>query len=203
MSTALSAVAGPLIVLVRHGETEWSRTGRHTSTTDVGLTQLGRDQARRVRAALGDHPFSLVAVSPLRRARETATLAGHSDPTIDPDLAEWDYGPVEGRTTAEIAASVGHPWSAWTAAEPDPAPTEGIDALGRRADAVLARVRPHTDRGEDVLLFSHAHLLRVLAARWLGLPAVRGSGFALSAGSISVLAFEHAAPVIDRWNALP
>jgi probable phosphoglycerate mutase len=195
--------AGPSIVLVRHGETEWSRDHRHTSVTDVELTDLGREQARRVGAVLGGSRFGLVVSSPRMRALRTAALAGFDAPTVLDDLAEWAYGDIEGRTTQEISAEVGHPWSVWTARSPDPVPAESVEELGRRADAVVARLRTATDGGADVLVFSHAHFVRVLACRWVELPALAGRRLALSTGSIGTLGFEHAAPVITRWNLVP
>lgn len=194
------ASEGPGVVLVRHGETEWSRSGRHTSVTDVALTEAGRAQALRVGAALGGRPFAQVLCSPRRRARETAGLAGYPDPLIVPELAEWDYGALEGRTTAEISAEIGHPWNVWTAAAPDPLPAETADEVGRRADVVIARLR---EVDGDCLVFAHAHLLRVLAARWAGLPAAAGARLALGTGSISELGLEHGSPVIARWNMHP
>ena len=120
----LPASDGPSIVLVRHGETEWSRSGRHTSTTDVDLTDTGRRQARRIGDALRDIRFALVLCSPRRRSRQTAVLAGYDEAVVDDDLVEWDYGAIEGRTTQEISAEVGHRWRVWTAAAPDPVPDE-------------------------------------------------------------------------------
>lgn len=204
MVTAFTPASdGRSVVLVRHGETEWSRSGRHTSTTDVELTDLGREQARRVGESLAGHRFGLVLSSPRRRARDTALLAGYSDPVIVPELAEWDYGALEGRTTRDISAEIGHPWLIWTATPPDPVPAETADAAGRRADAVIARLREAAARGEDAVVFAHAHLLRILAARWMDLPAAEGQRLALSTGSISELGFEHGAPVVSRWNMHP
>jgi len=191
---------GPSIVLVRHGETEWSRSGRHTSTTDVSLTERGQQQARRIGDALSDLSFAVVMCSPRRRSRETAALAGFGDPAVDADLVEWDYGTLEGRTTPEISAEIGHPWSIWTAAAPDPVPAETADDVARRADAVIERLRATIDAGQDAAVFSHAHFLRVLAARWLRLPSAEGARFALDAGGIGELGFEHDAHVIARWN---
>jgi probable phosphoglycerate mutase len=201
---SLSPVAdGPSIVLVRHGETQWSRDHRHTSVTDVDLTDLGREQARRVGAVLDPGRFGLVVSSPRVRALHPAALAGFDAPTVLDDLTEWDYGAVEGRTTREISAELGHPWSVWTARPPDPVPAESVEELGRRADAVVARLRTATDGGADVLVFSHAHFLRVLACRWVELPAIAGRRLALSTGSVGSLGFEHDAPVITRWNVVP
>lgn len=196
----IPASDGPSIVLVRHGETQWSRSGRHTSTTDVELTLGGQEQARHVGDALRDLRFARVFSSPRRRAHDTALLAGYDDATIDDDLVEWDYGTLEGRTTAQISAQIGHPWSLWTAAPPDPTPAETAADVARRADAVIARLRDVTRAGKDAAVFSHAHFLRVLAARWVGLAATEGARLALDTGSISELGFEHDIPVISRWN---
>lgn len=200
MTRFLPASDGPSVVLVRHGETEWSRSGRHTSVTDVALTWIGQQQAHRVGEALRDIRFARVLCSPRRRARETAALAGFDDPVVDDDLAEWDYGALEGRTTREISAEIGHPWSVWTAAAPDPAPAETARDVAGRADAVIARLGETIAQGADAAVFSHAHFLRVLAARWLRLAPDEGARLALGTGSISELGFEHSAPVLARWN---
>lgn len=191
---------GPSIVLVRHGETEWSRSGRHTSTTDIGLTARGEQQAHRVGAALGEMRFAQVLCSPRRRSRETAALAGFDETSVDDDLVEWDYGALEGRTTRDVSAEIGHPWSIWTATAPDPVPAETATGVARRADAVIERLRTTVEAGQDALVFSHAHFLRVLAARWLGLPPTDGARFALDAGALSELGVEHDAHIIARWN---
>ncbi|WP_029146000.1 histidine phosphatase family protein [Microbacterium luticocti] len=191
------ASQGRCVVLVRHGETEWSRAARHTSVTDVELTDAGREQARRIGAELVGHPFAHVFSSPRRRARETAALAGFAAPTVLPELAEWDYGPAEGLTTREISERVGHPWRVWTARPPDPVPAEDVADVGRRADAVIARLH---EAGGDAVVFAHAHLLRILAARWIGVPPGDGALLALSTGTISELGYEHDAPVLCRWN---
>jgi broad specificity phosphatase PhoE len=180
--------------LVRHGETEWARLGRHTGRTDVPLTETGRDQARDLGRRLDGHPFELVLTSPLSRAADTASLAGFGDVVRqDPDLREWDYGALEGRLTAEIRAD--YPgWTIWRGPWPD---GETIDAVATRADRVIGRAR--AARG-DVLVFAHGHLLRVLAARWLDLPPASGGLFALGTATVSVLGWEHDAAVIERWN---
>jgi probable phosphoglycerate mutase len=196
----LPASSGPSVVLVRHGETAWSLSGRHTSTTDVTLTATGEQQSRRIGEALRGMHFAQVLCSPRRRSRDTAKLAGFDEVDVDPDLAEWDYGVLEGRTTREISAEIGHPWSLWTAHAPDPVPAETPADVARRADAVITRLSETTAAGQDVLVFSHAHFLRVLAARWLALPPTEGSRLALDAGSISELGFEHDARVVARWN---
>jgi len=191
------------VVLVRHGETEWSRDGLHTGTTDVDLTEAGEQQARDAGEVLRAHPFGLALTSPLGRARRTAELAGFPDAVVDADLAEWDYGPLEGRSTPDIVGKLGHPWNIWDAVAPDPLPAESADAVGARADRAIARAQSVLDGGADAVIFAHAHLLRIFAARWLGLPARDGAHFALSTGSLSELGFEHGTRVIDRWNMQP
>ena len=180
--------------LVRHGETEWARLGRHTGRTDVPLTETGREQARTLGRRLGLHAFALVLTSPLARAAETTALAGFGDAAIvDADLREWDYGALEGRLTADIR--VDYPdWSIWTGPWPE---GETVEQVGARADRVIARAR--TVDG-DVLIFGHGHLLRVLAARWLKLPPASGALFALGTASVSSLGWERETPVSETWN---
>lgn len=182
------------IVLVRHGETEWSATGKHTSHTDVPLTDAGRDAARNLGERLRPYDFALVLTSPLQRARATAELAGFGDRTQpDPDLVEWDYGEDEGRTTAEIR--VERPgWSVWDGGSPGGEP---VDAVGERADRVLRRAQ---QAGGDVALFAHGHFLRILGARWIEQPPVFGARLALSTAAICELGFERERKVITRWN---
>jgi broad specificity phosphatase PhoE len=182
--------------LVRHGETEWARLGRHTGHTDIPLTDLGREQARALEARLAGHVFSTVLSSPLSRALETARLAGFGEQveTTD-DLLEWDYGDDEGRTTLEIRGDR----PGWTIWRDGPAGGETADEVAARVDRVIARVRAEGE-GANVLVFAHGHLLRVLAARWLGLPPGRGQLFALSTATLSILGWEREAPVIERWN---
>jgi broad specificity phosphatase PhoE len=180
--------------LVRHGETEWARLGRHTGRTDVPLTETGREQARTLGRRLGRHAFGLVLTSPLARATETAALAGFGNAAIvDADLREWDYGALEGRLTADIR--VDYPdWSIWSGPWPE---GETVEQVGARAERVIARAR--TVDG-DVLIFAHGHLLRVLAARWLGLPATSGALFALGTASVSILGWERENTVVETWN---
>jgi probable phosphoglycerate mutase len=184
------------IWLARHGETEWSRNGRHTGLTDIPLTELGGSQAKALGRRLAGHRFSLVLTSPRSRATETARLAGFADLAVpDPDLAEWDYGELEGRRTDEIAAD--YPgWTIWTGPWPG---GETIDQVSARANRVLARCLA-ADVSGDTLLFGHGHMLRVLAARWLGLPGRSGSLFGLATATISVLGWERERRIIESWN---
>jgi len=180
--------------LARHGETDWSRSGQHTSRTDLPLTEIGRRQAVALGARLRDRSFALVLTSPLMRAADTARIAGFGDVlAVDDDLREWDYGEFEGRKTDEIRVQFPG-WSIWRGPWPG---GETIDQVAARADRVIARVRAIDG---DVLAFSHGHLLRVLAARWLGHEPEAGDMLALSTGSISVLGWEREEPVIERWN---
>jgi broad specificity phosphatase PhoE len=187
----------PEIVLVRHGETEWSRDGRHTGRTDVPLTEPGRREA----AALGDSlrawQFELVLASPLARAAETCRLAGLGEVALlADDLLEWDYGAYEGRKTKEIREE--HPgWTLWRDGVPG---GETAADVGARADRVVARLR---DAGGDAAVFAHGHVLRVLAARWLGLEAELGRLFALETATLSVLGYERETAVIRLWNRRP
>ena len=183
------------IVLARHGETEWSRDGRHTGTTDIPLTEEGRRQALLLRDALSEWSFELVLSSPLQRALDTRRLAGLGDAAeITEDLREWDYGDYEGVTTAEIRASRPD-WNLWRDGCPG---GEDAAAVGARADRVLARL----DGLEGaVALFAHGHVLRVLAARWLGLGPEAGALLALGTATLSVLGYERETRVIRRWNA--
>ena len=184
----------PRLVLLRHGETEWSRDGRHTGRTDVPLTPLGRRQATAAGPALARWAFAEVRTSPLGRARDTASLAGHPHATVDEDLLEWDYGAYEGVTTAEIRTD--HP--GWTVFDGDIPGGETPEQVGTRVDRVIERVRAVDG---DVLLVAHAHLLRVLAARWVGLPATGARYLDLSTASISVLAHKREQPVLFSWNS--
>ena len=191
-------------MLLRHGATEWSASGKHTGRTDVPLTSTGEHQAQLVAALIAGRTFALVLASPLRRAQETAQLAGLSHVETDADLVEWDYGGYEGLTTPQIRAILPG-WSLWrdgVAAHTDGQPGETAANVGGRADRVIARVLPVLGRG-DVALVSHGHFLRVLAARWLSLAPTGGALFALDTASVSVLGFEHGEHVIRQWNLLP
>ena len=181
------------IVLVRHGETEWSRDGRHTGRTDLPLTENGRRQAELLRGALAEWGFAQVLSSPLQRALETCRLAGLGDSaqTTD-DLREWDYGEYEGITTAQIRESRPD-WYLWR--DGCPGGEQAAD-VGRRVDRVIASL------GEgDVALFAHGHVLRVLAARWIGLEPEAGALLALGTGTLSVLGYERETRVVKRWNS--
>ncbi len=186
--------ARPRAWLIRHGETEWARDGRHTGRTDVPLTELGRSQAVAAGRKIAGQAFAAVFSSPLSRALETARIAGFGDRVeLLDDLREWDYGEDEGRTTPEIRGDRPD-WSIWGEGPRD---GETVDEVGARADRVIARVFASDG---DVLCFAHGHVLRILAARWLELPAVDGRLFALSTATVSVLGWEREAPVIQRWN---
>jgi broad specificity phosphatase PhoE len=185
---------GVRLVVVRHGATQWSRAGRHTGRSDVPLTDEGRVQAASLGRRLRPHVFARVLTSPLRRAAETCEIAGFGDRAATvPDLREWDYGQYEGRTTPEILAE--RPgWSLWRDGAPG---GESVGEVGERVDRVIGEVRA----GEgDVLAFAHAHVLRVLGARWVGLPPAGGALFTLSTATISVLGWERETATIDRWN---
>ena len=186
-------------MVVRHGQTEWSRSGQHTGVTDLPLLPEGEEQARALGAALAAWSFVEVWVSPRHRARRTAELAGLTPTRVDDGLVEVDYGGYEGRTTVEISAELGRDWSVWRDGTiPGETPGETLSAVGHRVDRLLDRVRDRLTDG-DVALVAHGHVLRVLTARWLGLPAEAGALFALAAGSYGVLGHEHARPVLSAW----
>ncbi|MEU2338609.1 histidine phosphatase family protein [Streptomyces sp. NPDC013172] len=194
------------VFLVRHGETEWSRSGRHTGWTDVPLTEHGRDEARRLEPLVRSHRIGAAFVSPLRRARETAELIGVDDARVDADLREWDYGGYEGVTTVEIQRT--RPgWFLFTdgvAPGPPDRPGESPEQVGERADRMLAKVDAAlADTEGVVLLVSHGHFLRVLTARRLGLPTSAGALFQLATGTLCRLGTEHDRPVITGWNIRP
>lgn len=180
--------------LIRHGETEWSAANRHTGRTDIPLTSIGESQAAELRHVLADRRFSSVFCSPLRRARETCRLAGYGDvANLTDDLLEWDYGIYEGRTTQDIRLDESD-WSIWTTSVPK---GESIEQVGCRAQHVIQRALMVDG---DVVLFAHAHILRVLTACWLGLQPEAGRLFVLGTASISVLGYERDTRVISRWN---
>lgn len=184
------------IVLVRHGQTEWSAAGRHTSTTDLDLTAAGRRQAAALGKALAARRFTAVFTSPRLRAQRTAHLAGLAVTGIDDDLAEWDYGRYEGLTTTQIREHRPE-WSLWRDGCPG---GESPEQVGQRLDRILARVAPLLPAG-DVALVGHGHALRVAGARWVGLPAPAGQRLRLDPATVCVLGHEHDQPVLVRWNA--
>jgi probable phosphoglycerate mutase len=185
------------IWLLRHGETEWSASGRHTGRTDVPLTAAGRRQAEALGRYLAGRRFALVLTSPLDRARETCRLAGYEAAArTSDDLCEWDYGIYEGRTTADIRVAEPE-WSIWTSPV---AEGETVDAVGVRARRVIDRA---LQADGDVALFAHAHVLRILAACWIGRAPADGRSFALATASVSVLGWERETRVIQRWNLAP
>ncbi|GAA0383178.1 histidine phosphatase family protein [Streptomyces luteireticuli] len=193
------------LLLVRHGETEWSRNGRHTSWTDKPLTARGEHQAAVLRPLLAARPVGRVLVSPLARARRTAELAGLRDAGVEPGLVEWDYGGYEGVTTAEIHRTRPDWFLFDDGVVPGPAghPGESPEEAGARADRVLARIGPWLadEGGGDVVLVGHAHFLRVLTARRLGLPPAAGALFRLDTGSVGRIGTEHGRPALVAWNA--
>ena len=188
----------PKIYLVRHGETEWSLTGRHTGRTDVPLTPRGEARAADLRLRLRPFHFDHILTSPSLRARRTCQLAGYAHlAKIDEDLHEWDYGPYEGLTTQQIHAT--NP--AWNIFR-DGSPAESPAQMSARADRVISRLR---QQGGDTLLFSSGHFLRSLAARWTNLPVSAGQSLACDPASLSILSYEHnpSDPVIKMWNECP
>jgi probable phosphoglycerate mutase len=180
--------------LVRHGETEWSRTKRHTGRTDLPLTADGEKAASSLAPLLGTVPFDLVLASPLARAWRTAELAGLT-PQAEPHAMEWDYGVYEGRTTAEIRAEDPE-WSIWDSPVPG---GESLDQVGVRADAVVARIRAQAHT--RAIVVAHSHFLRIFAARWLGQPPRLATHLLLGTAAVSVLGWDRGTPVIERWNA--
>ena len=183
--------------LMRHGETERSLSGAHTSRTDIPLTEQGRKRAEKLRDYLRGTKFDAVFVSPMKRARETCSIAGFGDVAkVDDGLKEWDYGVYEGMTTKEIQAKIPG-WSVW---KNEIVGGETVEHVGERADGVIAQALAAAPDGGKVALFAHAHILRILAARWIELDATGGSLFALGTGSVSVLGWERETRVIERWN---
>jgi probable phosphoglycerate mutase len=185
----------PEVWLARHGATEWSRDGRHTSTTDLPLLAEGEAEARRLAPALAGVEFDLVLTSPRRRSADTAALLGHPDAVADPDLVEWDYGEYEGLTTATIRETVPG-WQVWTHVSPG---GEAAEDVGARADRVVARILAGAPR--RALVVSHGHFLRVLAARWVAQPPAFGMSLLLGTGTLSVLGWERETPAIASWNS--
>ena len=186
----------PELWLFRHGETEWSLNGKHTSVTDLPLTAQGQEQARALAPVVAQHTFNLVLSSPRQRALRTAQLAGLGHAEIEQNLQEWNYGDYEGLSTPEIQAT--HPgWSVWA----DPIHNgETVDEVAARAQKVIDRCLEH---GGRCALFAHAHIFRILAAVWLQQPGVFGSRLALGTATVSVLGWERNTRVVTRWNAQP
>ena len=183
------------VYLLRHGETEWSRGGRHTSVTDLPLTENGRMAARRLQPILAKEIFEMVFTSPLRRARETCELAGLiKSATVEPDLVEWNYGEYEGLTTQEIRLARPD-WSLFRDGCPG---GESPEQVASRADRLIAKIRDTTG---NVALFAHGHIFRVIAARWIDLPVNHGERFLLDTATLSVLGYYYETPAIKTWNA--
>ena len=183
------------VFLIRHGETEWSLNGRHTGVTDLPLTENGRKLARQLAPTLAKEAFGRVFTSPMQRARETCELAGlGARAEIDPNLMEWNYGHYEGLTSKEIEAKA----PGWVLFRDGCPGGESPEDISRRVDAVIERVRATQS---DVALFAHGHVFRVLAVRWIGLPAVAGGHFFLDTATLSVLSYYRGIPAIQRWNA--
>ncbi|WP_275005165.1 histidine phosphatase family protein [Promicromonospora iranensis] len=206
----------PQLVLLRHGETEWSASGQHTGRTDIPLTPAGEEQARFAGATLAGYEFAAVYTSPLVRARRTAELAGHPDAVVDEDLAEWDYGPVDGRTSDDVSAELGREFHAFydgvrvlppSAEHGDGRPGETLEEVAERAARVVARAeetlggRAGTgDGGGNVLLVAHGHLLRVLAMVWIGVDPRLGARFELGTAAVCQLGHGHGLRTIEGWN---
>jgi broad specificity phosphatase PhoE len=182
------------VYLIRHGETEWAKNGRHTGRSDIPLTDAGREQAGFLLPIFDDVKFARILSSPLQRALETAKLAGLSPSVeLDEELLEWDYGDYEGLTTKQIRERVSD-WSIWTHLCPN---GETIGQVSQRADRVVARLRSISG---NVAIFSHGHFLRILVSRWIGLSADHGSRFLLGTSTLSILGYENEVPVIKTWN---
>ncbi|MFD6137365.1 histidine phosphatase family protein [Isoptericola sp. NPDC060257] len=202
----------PQLVLLRHGETEWSVSGQHTGRTDIALTPAGEEQARTAGRAVEGIEFSAVYTSPLERARRTAALAGHPDAVVDPDLAEWDYGPVDGRTSADVGDLLGHPFQIFDdgvrVLPPDPEhgdgrPGELLEDVAARARRFVERADATLQDGGNVLAVAHGHLLRVLATAWLGIDPRFGSRLELGTAAICQLGYGHDLRTIEGWNLPP
>ncbi|MFC0531913.1 histidine phosphatase family protein [Phytohabitans kaempferiae] len=185
------------VVLVRHGQTEWSAAHRHTSYTDIDLTPDGERQARATGQRLAGRAFVAVLSSPRKRALRTAELAGLTVSEVDGDLAEWHYGEYEGITADEIHRTRDPHWNLWTDGCPG---GESPEQVGARLDRVLAKARAAAERG-DVALVGHGHALRVAGARWVDLPPAAGGKLRLDTATLSTLGHEHGRPVIRRWNS--
>jgi probable phosphoglycerate mutase len=188
---------GPDLLLVRHGETVWTKTGQHTSRTDLPLTETGEQQALALRRRLAGWEFALVLTSPMARAKRTAELAGLPPAEVDPDLCEWDYGKYEGRTTDQIRVEAPG-WTIWRGPWPG---GETIEQVVARADRLISRIRT-LPPGATAVVVGHGHMLRVLAARWLGASPDAGRWLALGTASLSALGWERETAVVLHWNEL-
>ncbi len=187
--------SGPQIVIVRHGETEWSKNGRHTSFSEIPLTLEGERQAVALKSELSNWDFKLVLSSPRKRAQRTCELAGFKDlAETTEDLTEWNYGEYEGITTSEIRTRDPH-WTVFTSVTPG---GETPDQVAKRCDRVISRLKSFQD---DVLVFAHSHVLRVLIARWLELSPVEGRHFVIQTGTLNILSYEHQSTVLISLNA--
>ncbi|WP_263411193.1 histidine phosphatase family protein [Terriglobus tenax] len=191
----------PRLFLVRHGETEWSLSGQHTGTTDIPLTENGQAQARTVGVLLNHHNFAQVFTSPMQRARDTCTLLGYgTQAVVNPDLCEWNYGIFEGLTTPQIREQRNDPrWNIFDSEIPN---GESIEQVAARAQAVIDQVLEIAPAG-DTLLVAHGHILRILAATWLGLPPRSARLLSLVPASLSILGYEHDQRVLQTWNRTP
>jgi broad specificity phosphatase PhoE len=204
----------PQLVLLRHGETEWSASGQHTGRTDIPLTAAGEKQARYAGGALANYEFAAVYTSPLLRARRTAELAGHADAVVDEDLAEWDYGPVDGRTSHDVSVELGREFLIFddgvrvlppSAEHGEGRPGETLEDVATRAARVVAKAEETLaaradDGGGDVLLVAHGHLLRVLATVWLGVDPRLGARFELGTAAVCLLGYGHNLRTVEGWN---
>ncbi|MBA2717044.1 MAG: histidine phosphatase family protein [Propionibacteriales bacterium] len=179
--------------LIRHGETEWSRAGQHTGTSDLPLTKAGEDAARSLRPLLARTSFDLIVSSPLQRARRTAELAGVVDVQIDDDLVEWDYGEYEGLTRVQVREQRPD-WTVWTDGAPG---GESSQDVSDRVDRLIGKYR----KSGRLLLFAHGHVLRALAARWVEQTVAVGEHLALGTATVSVLGHDRGTPTIERWNS--
>jgi len=229
----LQPTSYPQLVLLRHGQTQWSATGRHTGRTDVALLPQGQQQAQAAGAALADFEFGAVYASPLQRARHTARLAGYPDPVIDENLMEWDYGPLEGRTAAEISAVLGREFQIFddgvfvlgtdvrvfddgsglggghghggAVGEVEPAMSAGekLSEVAQRAARFIETAEETLQTGQDVLAVAHGHFLRVLATVWLGLDPGWAARFELDTAAICLLGYGHHLRTVEGWNLPP
>lgn len=208
----LTPSADPQLVLLRHGETEWSASGQHTGRTDIPLTAAGEAQARAAGTTLAAYDFAAVLTSPLGRARRTAELAGHAGAVVDEDLAEWDYGPVDGRTAREVSETLGREFLIFEDGVRILPPTpehgggrqgETLEDVAARAARVVQRAEETLRQGGDVLVVSHGHLLRVLVTAWLGVDPRLGSRFELGTAAISMLGYGHHLRTVEGWNLPP